>query len=391
MLREKPQTKWQKIQDKMRTRPLGRRLLLWIDTISRFVGLKVIPAIKRFVLPGCAGVPLLDILKNFGNRDMWQSAKALSYSLLTAIPPLLVFMFSSIAYFPVNGVQDQLLVQLQQFIPAGIFDRVADTINDIMGHRHGSLLSIGFITSVVLACNGMYGMMMSFNFIDKDDDERPVWLRYVVSLILVFLLYFLIVIVLTLLIGYQLLQKWLIAKNILAPSIASLFIFNVGRWAILVFVTLFIISIIYYIAPSRKRTIGFFSVGAVLSTLLFFGLAWAFQVYLRVFNNYNILYGSIGTLLVLMLWVYANCSVILIGYGINVAVAISRGDEGRVTKLSKKKKKNVHKPKPPYHRPVQRAFGEGQRQINGGPMWFGPAVSVRNSRASGANGKDVDK
>ena len=150
-------------------------------------------------------------------------------------------------------------------------------------------------------------MMMSFNFIDHESVERPLWVRYVISLVHGAAALLLIMVMLTLLIGYQLLQKWLIMQNILADSTASLLLFSVGRWVILVFITLLIISIIYYIAPSRKRTIGFFSAGSVLATVLFFAAGWAFQAYLRVFNNYNILYGSIGTLLMVMLWVFAIC------------------------------------------------------------------------------------
>ncbi|MDY5969185.1 MAG: YihY/virulence factor BrkB family protein [Bacteroidales bacterium] len=327
---------------------------------------------------------------HFTDRDLWQSAKALSYSFLTAIPPMLVFLFSSIAYFPVDGVQDQLLLGMQQFIPEGIYGRVADTVNDIMGHRHVSLLSIGFIASIVLAANGMYGMMMSFNFMDHESSERPLWLRYAISLVLVVLLYFLIMVVLTLLIGYQLLEKLLISRNILAESQMSLFFFSFGRWVILIFVTLLIISVIYYIAPIRKRRISFFSFGSVLATLMFFALAWAFQAYLKVFNNYNILYGSIGTLLVLMLWVYANCVVILVGYGINIAIADARGEQGVTLKINHKKKHGTQF-KQPCHRPVLRTDSDGFRQRHGSKVWFGPFGSVRYPSVGSFDGEDSDK
>lgn len=375
------------MQQKLRTKSFGRRLLLWFTKASRFWGLRVVPALQHIVLPGCGGVPIWDILKNFTDRDLWQSAKALSYSMLIAIPPLLVFLFSCIAYFPLDGVQDQLLLQMQNILPPSIFDRMAATINDIIGHRHGTLLSIGFITSVVLAANGMYGMMQSFNFMDHESTERPVWLRYLISFVLVLLLYFLIVVVLALLVGYQVLVKWLISCNILADSASSRFLFSFVRWVFLAFVTLLVISVVYYIAPSRKRRLSFFSAGSVLSTLLFFGLSWGFQVYLRVFNNYNILYGSIGTLLVIMLYVYANCLVILVGYAINIAVANARGDEGYTLKIAKHHRNGIQYRKP-YHRPVLRTDRNGYRQANGGPVWFGPAGGVRYTGTSGTDGKN---
>ncbi len=389
MYRHVPQSKWEKLQAALSTKQLGQRLLLWWDKANRLWGLRLMPFLKRIVLPGCAGVPLWEILRNFGNRDLWQSAKALSYSFLTAIPPLLVFLFSCIAYFPVDGVQDQLLLQLQSIIPDGLYGRVAGTIDDIMGHRHGSLLSIGFVTSIILAANGMYGMMMSFNFMDHESKERPLWLRYGVALFLVLLLYFLIVVVLTLLLGYQFLVKLLLARNILAESVMSLLFFNVGRWVILVFVTLLVMSLLYWIAPSRKRRIGFFSAGSVLSTGLLFLLTYALRAYLNVFGNYNILYGSIGTLLMVMFYVYANCVVILVGYGINVAVADSRGEESYTLKISKRN--HGSKQREPYHRPSLRTDRDGYRQSHGSPIWFGPAGSVRHPRPGDTDGKDRDK
>ncbi len=380
-------TRRDRVQQWLSSKSFGRLLLLWFTEASRFWGLKVVPALKRMVLPGCGGMPIWDILKNFTDRDLWQSAKALSYSMLTAIPPLMVFLFSSIAYFPVDGVQDQLLTSMQNFVPPGIFDRMADAVNDIMGHRHATLLSIGFAASIVLAANGMYGMMQSFNFMDHESTERPLWLRYAIALVLVLLLYFLVVVVLALLVGYQLLVKWLISMNILADSTSSRFLFSFVRLVFLAFVTLLVISIVYYIAPTRKRRLDFFSAGSVIATLLFFGLSWGFQVYLRVFNNYNILYGSIGTLLVIMLYIYANCLVILVGYAINIAVANARGNLGFTLKTAKHHNNGTQHRKP-YHRPALRTDRDGNRQAHGGPVWFGPAGSVRYTGAGGTDGKD---
>ncbi len=388
MYRHAPQSKWEKLQAVLSTQRLGLRLLSWYDKANRLWGLRLLPWLKRIVLPGCAGVPVWDILKNFGNRDLWQSAKALSYSFLSAIPPLMVFLFSCIAYFPVDGIQDQLLYQLRDLLPAGIYDSVANTINDIMGHRHGSLLSIGFVSSIVLAANGMYGMMTSFNFMDHESSERPLWLRYAVALLLVLLFYFLIVVVITLLVGYQLLLKFLIARNFLAESTMSLVLFNFGRWVIVIFITLLVMSLLYWMAPSRKRRIGFFSVGSVLTTGLLFLLSYALRFYLNVFSNYNILYGSIGTLLMVMFFIYANCLAILVGYGINVAVADSRGEESYTLKISKRKNGSKHRA--PYHRPPLRTDRDGYRQSHGSPIWFGPAGSVRHPGAGGTDGKNID-
>ena len=77
------------------------------DDAMRFWGLRVVPFANKLVLPGCAGVPFVQILKNFSNRDLWQSAKALAFSFLMALPPLLIFFFTLIPYLPIEGVQNE--------------------------------------------------------------------------------------------------------------------------------------------------------------------------------------------------------------------------------------------------------------------------------------------
>ena len=89
---------------------------------------------------------------------------------------------------------------------------------------------------------------------------------------------------------------------------------------LLSFATLTSVSLIYYWAPVKKQRVGFFSAGSVLATGMFFVLSWGLGIYLDNFNRYNLLYGSIGTLLMLMFWMYFNCIVLLMGYELNISI-----------------------------------------------------------------------
>src|SRR5574344_846584 len=298
---------------------------------------KVLFFLRHFVLPGCKGVPLYDVMRFFfagiANGVLWQRAKGLSYSFLMAIPPLMIFLFTLIAYFPVNGFQDELLRQLRDFIPANFYAKIADTINDVMGHKHTNLLSIGFLASIILAANGMHGLLMSFNYANKSIERRPFIQRYILCLMLVFLLFGLIVAILMLLIGYKFIIGWFIAKGFIAHTNFNIFIISFGRWVILTLLTLLVISVIYYWAPAKRQRVGFFSIGSVLATLMFFGLSWAFQVYIGSFNRYNILYGSIGSLLLIMLWIFFNCLVLLVGYELNISVLNWKISQERIEEM----------------------------------------------------------
>ena len=284
-----------------------RRLRLWVRNVS---------------LPGNKGVPLYDIgkylLRGIFNGDLWRASKGLAWTFLMALPPLLIFAFTLIAYLPVDGLQDELLFQLRISFPESIYTPIATTVNDVMGHRHSSLLSIGFITSVILAANALNGITV---FLAERSGERRTFLRnYPICILLVFLLYILLILVLGLFVGYKTIIDSLLAHGILDRGSLSFIVINICRWIIIVATALVTLSILYYIVPLKKQRVGFFSAGAVFAAGMFFLFSWGFKVYLSYFNRYNILYGSIGTLLLIMLWLQFNCFVILLGYELNTAI-----------------------------------------------------------------------
>ncbi len=280
--------------------------------------------LQHFSLPGNKGVPLYDVLRYFlvsiFNGDINQRAKGLAYSFLTALPPLMIFFFTLVAYFPVDGLQDELLAQLGGIVPEKIMTPLTDTVNDVMGHRHSTLLSIGFISSIILAANGMSGVISSLNFANRSVEKRPYLQRYILCIMMVFVMYVVIVLVLCLLIGHKYLLQIIFSQGWMNITKANTLWFNIGRWVLLSIATLFAVSFIYYWAPVKRQRVGFFSAGSVLATGMFFVLSWGLGVYLNNFSRYNLLYGSIGTLLMLMFWVYFNCIVLLVGYELNISI-----------------------------------------------------------------------
>ncbi len=299
-------------------RQLRRRVLYWRPIRSTLYFL------QHFSLPGNRGVPLYDVLRFFlvgiFNGDLNQRAKGLTYSFLTAFPPLLIFFFTLVAYFPVDGVQDQLLAELGTVVPDKIMGPLSNTVNDVMGHRHSTLLSIGFVSSIILAANGLMGMITSLNFANHSVEKRPYVQRYLLSIMLVFIIYVVIVLAIALLMGHKLLLQLIFVQGWLPNTHSSTLFFNIGRWLLIIFAILTTISLIYYWAPAKKQRVGFFSAGSVLATAMFLVLSWGLGLYLNNFSNYNLVYGSIGTLLMLMFWIRFNCIVLLVGYELNISI-----------------------------------------------------------------------
>ncbi len=301
-----------------KVRQWRRRALYWRPVRSTLWFL------QHFSLPGNRGVPLYDVLRFFlvgiFNGDLNQRAKGVAYSFLTALPPLLIFFFTLVAYFPVDGVQDELLTELGGIVPEKIMNPLSNTINDVMGHRHSTLLSIGFISSVLLAASGLMGVITSLNFANRSVEKRPYLQRYLLSVMLVFVLYVLIVLTMALLMGHKLLLQIIFAQGWLTDTKANTLMFNIGRWVLITFAILTAISLIYYWAPVKKQRVGFFSAGSVLATAMFIVLSWGLSIYLNNFNRYNLIYGSIGTLLMVMFWIRFNCIVLLVGYELNISI-----------------------------------------------------------------------
>ena len=236
------------------------------------------------------------------------------------MPPLLIFFFSLVAYFPVDGLQDELLNGLGDIVPEKILNPLSATINDIMGHKHTTLLSIGFIGSILVAANGMNGFILSLNFANQTVEKRPFLQRFGLCLLMVFVMFIIVVLVLCLLIGHKYLLQLIFTQGWLSDTKANTFLFNVGRWLLLSLATLTAVAFLYYVAPAKRQRVGFFSAGSVLATGMFFVLTWGFGIYLNNFSRYNLLYGSIGTLLLLMLWIYFSCIVLLVGYELNISI-----------------------------------------------------------------------
>lgn len=297
---------------------LRRHILYWRPVRSTLYFL------QHFALPGNRGVPLYDVLRFFlvgiFNGDLNQRAKGLAYSFLTALPPLMIFFFTLVAYFPVDGLQNELLGELGNIVPEKIMTPINNTVNDVMGHRHSTLLSIGFISSVILAANGLMGVITSLNFANRSVEKRPYVQRYLLSIMLVFILYVVIVLTVALLMGHKLMLQIIFAQGWLPDTHASTLLFNIGRWLLITLAILTVVSLVYYWAPAKKQRVGFFSAGSVLATGMFLVLSWALGLYLNNFSNYNLVYGSIGTLLMIMFWVRFNCIVLLVGYELNISI-----------------------------------------------------------------------
>jgi membrane protein len=273
---------------------------------------------RRIVLPGFEGFPLYDVLtfffKGLQKGAITTRASSLAFNFFLAIFPSIIFLFTLIPFVPIDNFQITLFELLREVMPKAAFDAAEETIADIIKNQHGSLLSIGFISALYFSTNGVNAMIEGFNSTYHEMDTRGWVKQRLIALGLVLITTFTLIIAISLIIYSEL----ILAKIPLGDY--SYFLIQLGRGLVVFFLFLIIIAFDYYLGPAHKIRNKFFSAGALFATILTLITSLGFAYYVNHFGKYNKLYGSIGTLIIVLLWIYFNSIVLLLGFELNASI-----------------------------------------------------------------------
>ena len=290
--------------------------------VSRRSIRKGIIYVKRIKIPGFEGLTLYDFLELYLvgiiKGALTSRAGGIAFSFFMAVFPFTLFLLTLIPYIPVDGFQDYIFTSLQDVLPPSSFLAVESTILDILNNKQGGLLSIGFIMAAIFATNGINSVISGLTFSYHDLELRSIVSQYVVSFYLTFILTFLIVISGAIVILSEIFVNKFSDNDLIAEYIPDLI--RVGRYLILAIMLFFSVSLIFYYGPKTNQHWKFISPGAFLTTILIVVISYLFGIYVSNFGQYNKLYGSIGTLLVIMLWMYVLAIVLLIGFDLNASI-----------------------------------------------------------------------
>lgn len=274
-----------------------RSIFLWDTTISLYHVLSI-------------------LWKKIITFDIDQRAAAVSFSLLLAIFPAIIFLFTLIPYIPIQHLDKQIMDFLANILPRGIYKTAANTIQDIISRRRVDVLSFGFLFTLYAATNGMMSLIRAFNISLDKYEKRGFWQGRLVALFLTFLLVLVMVSAIVVLIVGKFSIAYLFDRGLLSEDF-NYYMIQVVRYAS-IFVIFFLgIGSIYYFAPGKTKRMSFFNIGAVLASVLCILVTNAFSYYLINFNSYNRLYGSIGTLIGMMVWIYLIALILIFGFEIN--------------------------------------------------------------------------
>jgi membrane protein len=264
----------------------------------------------------------LEILKGKLESDhIIEMSRAMAFSFILSIFPAIIFLFTLIPYIPIEHLDVAILTSLESLLPRGIYEVAEETVYDIVARPQSGLLSFGFLFTVYAAINGIVAMITVFNKCYSSNDTRSFFKRIFVSVQILFLL----VLCVVSSIALQIAVEYIFSKmNIYQQG--QVVILSIIRYLLPYALLLVCISLIYSLAPAVTRRWRFFSLGSLVAAFLTMAFSIAFVLYFNNFSSYNKVYGSIGALIGLMLWIFSMSAILLLGFEINASIEIARNE-----------------------------------------------------------------
>lgn len=286
--------------------------------------------LKRIKFKRFGNLSLYKFLKIFAHNiqedEIMDRSNGVAFNFILAIFPAIIFLFTLIPYisdyFP--AINRQSIIQfLGDYLPPSMFDVISSTVMDIISNQRGGLLTFGFVFALYLATNGMMALMRAFNACYRTVERRNPFRMRLTATGLTLMLSVVIVLAVSLLVVGQLVMEYIMQNmsdfnlNLNDYTIQVLFVLRF----IVIFIVFFIaISFIYYFGPAVHYNWRFFSVGSWLATMAVLGISYGFSYYITNFGSYNKVYGSIGALIALMIWIQLVTLVLLFGYEVNASL-----------------------------------------------------------------------
>lgn len=274
-------------------------------------------------LPGLEGLTLFNLWEIYSagiiKGALGARANAISYSFFMAMFPFILFILNMIPFIAIENFQAEFLAFVNDLLPAQAAGSFDDVFKEIALKQNGGLLTISFLSSLFLMANGVNAIFSGFKNAYYQQIHRT-WLRqYSMAIgVSIMLGVFLIIgVAVTLYIEYWV--NSLRSANLMTDDSLTGWL-GIIRYSLLVFMLFLFVAFLYYTGTRAARKTRFFSVGALVTTVLILLLSSAYGLYIENFASYNEVYGSIGALIILMVYIWLNANILLLGYELNVAI-----------------------------------------------------------------------
>ncbi|WP_293872013.1 YihY/virulence factor BrkB family protein [Flavobacterium sp.] len=298
-----------------------------LQTEKKFIKFPIIKQIvfllQKIKLPWLHGMSLYNLLDLYFygiiEGDISYRATAIAFSFFMALFPFALFILNLIPYIPIQGFQEDFLGFVQQSVPPTTYDAIYKIINDILHNSHSGLLSTGFVMAIFLMTNGVNAILGGFESSHHIHVslKRKFLKQYLVALVLSILLSFLLLITVSAIIIFEVFIQKTKIQDVLSDKIHLI---EMGRYGFVILMILMATSILFRFGIKGARKRSFISIGSVVTTSLIIISSYFFGIWVLKFSKYNELYGSIGTLLIVMFYIWINSMVLLLGFDLNAAI-----------------------------------------------------------------------
>lgn len=268
-------------------------------------------------------VSLAKILQNLLEKiilfNIDQRATAVAYNFTLSIFPAILFLFTLIPYFPIPNMEYQIMNFMHDAMPESLYKFAAATIYDIISRKQVNVLSFGFLFALITATNGMGALMTAFNMADHRKDSRGFFHKRGIALMLTIMLFSVLFLSAIVIIVGGFAVDWL-DNHLLNKDSLAILMLNILRYSVMFGAFTVAVACIYRFAPMTNHKWRFFNLGAIVSAALIIASTYGFSYYLSHFASYNKLYGSIGTIIALMIWFYLIALLLIFGFELNISI-----------------------------------------------------------------------
>ena len=282
----------------------------------------VVQVLQQIKLPWLEGLSLYDLLELYllgiVEGGLTYHASAVAFSFFMALFPFALFILNLIPYIPIEGFQTDFLDFVKEGVPPNTYDAIYKIINDILNNSHSGLLSSGFLLSIFLMANGISGIISGFESSKHVVIKRGFVYQYLVALGISMVLSFLLIVTVAAIVIFEVLIQQSIIQDVVSDQVPLI---EMGRYAFVILMILITSSILLRYGTKQLHKSSFISIGSVFTTFLIIISSYFFGIWVIKFSKYNELYGSIGTLLILMFYIWINCMILLLGFELNAIIA----------------------------------------------------------------------
>lgn len=310
-------------------------MVKYIDKLKKLVKgrlevLGLFSWMRTTTFPGSYGVTLYDLYlfvrKESRQFDISSRANSMAFNFFLSLFPLLLVLFTIIPYLPLNDhFFETIRAAILEVMPGKTGKALYAFIKDLTTKPQLNLLSVSSILVIYFASNGVMAMINGFEKSFPTTFEAwPGWYKRVRAILLTFLLAIILLASIILIILGNVILKWIYSVTGIVPSSFQSGSYHLLRWMVIIALYYTGITSIYRFAVSARKRFTFFTPGATLATFLSLFTSYVFSFYIDNFSSYNKLYGSIGTVIAMMLWIQFNAFILIVGFELNASIAITR-------------------------------------------------------------------